>query len=134
MTRPSAFWSGWVLFAGVMMLLIGASDVLAGIAAIGSEEYFVRGEDRLLLADFTVWGWMLAGWGVLLCAVGLALLRGGAWARWPAVAIAGLNVLGHAAFMAFPVWNVMVMGLSVVVIFALTVRWEAAQADLEGPA
>lgn len=123
-----------MLFAGVMMLLIGAFNVLEGLAAIGSEEYFVRGEDRLLLADFTVWGWTLTGWGVVLCAVGLALMRGGGWARWPAVAITGLNAVGHAAFMAFPVWNVLVMGLSVVVIFALTVRWEAAQADLEGPA
>ena len=132
MSRSGAVWSGWILFAAVMMALIGSFNVLEGLAAIAADDFFVRAEGDLLVFSFTAWGWMILAWGVVLLAVGIALLTGKDWARWPAVAIAGVNALGHAAFMAFPIWNVLVIGLSVVVIFALTVRWDVAQADLDG--
>ncbi len=34
----AAFWSGWILFAGIMMLLIGAYNLLQGLAAIFSDD------------------------------------------------------------------------------------------------
>ncbi len=130
MGTRAAVWSGWITFAGIMMLLIGAFDLLAGLAAITSEDYFERGEGRLLVGDFALWGWVLVAWAAVLLAVGAALLRGIDWARWAAVVIVALNIIGHAAFMAFPVWNLLVIGLGAVVIYALTVRWGEAQADL----
>ena len=30
----AAFWSGWILFAGMLMLLIGDDNLLPGLAAI----------------------------------------------------------------------------------------------------
>ena len=42
----AAFWSGWILFAGIMMLLIGAFNVLQGLAAIFSDDYYVAKERR----------------------------------------------------------------------------------------
>ena len=30
----AAFWSGWILFAGMLMLLIGDDNLLLGLAAI----------------------------------------------------------------------------------------------------
>jgi hypothetical protein len=132
MARSGAAWSGWIMFAAVMMVLIGAFDVLIGLAAIFSDEYFVRAGDQLLLADFTAWGVAMLAWGALLILIGGSLMAGREWARWSAVLAVGLNAIGHAAFLAFPVWNVLIIGLSVVVIFALTVRWEDAQADMRG--
>ena len=41
----AAFWSGWILFAGIMMLLIGAFNVLQGLAAIFSDDYYVAKEE-----------------------------------------------------------------------------------------
>lgn len=134
MARSGAMWSGWIIFAGIMMVLIGLFDVLAGLAAITSEDYFERGEGRLLVGDFHLWGALLVAWGAVLLAVGAALLMGRAWSRWAAVAIVGANILGHAAFMAFPLWNLLVIALGAVVIYALTVRWDDAQADMSGPA
>lgn len=125
-----AVWSGWITFAGIMMLLIGAFDVLAGLAAVTSEDYFERSEGRLLVGNFALWGWVLVAWAVVLLAAGAALLRGREWARWAAVVVVALNIIGHAAFMAFPVWNLLVIALGAVVIYALTVRWDEAQADL----
>jgi hypothetical protein len=130
MSRSGAIWSGWIMFAGVMMMLMGAFNVLEGFAAIFSDDYFVRGDDQLLVLDFTTWGIIILAWGVLLGLIGGYLMAGREWARWAAVVVVAINALGHAGFMAFPIWNVLVIGLSVVVIFALTVRWDDAQADM----
>lgn len=132
MARSGAVWSGWIIFAGIMMLLIGLFDALAGIAAITSEDYFDRGEGRLLLGDFQLWGWLLVAWAVVLLTVGAALLKGREWSRWAAVVIVAINILGHAAFMAFPVWNLLVIVAGAVVLYALTVRWDDAQRDMAG--
>ena len=45
----------------------------------------------------------------------------------------GLNAVAQAAFLsAFPLWSILVVALCVLVIFALSARWDAAQADMAG--
>jgi hypothetical protein len=129
------FWSGWILFAGIMMVLIGAFNALQGLAAIFSDDYYVVTKDDLLVFDFTAWGWITLIWGVVLVLAGAGLVTGKEWSRWAAIVIVGLNMIAQAAFLsAFPLWGILIMGLSVLVIFALAARWDEAQADMSGPA
>jgi hypothetical protein len=129
----AAFWSGWILFAGIMMLLIGAFNVLQGLAAIFSDDYYVAKEEELLLFDFTAWGWIVGIWGIALLVVGWGLVSGKPWARWAGIVVAGGNAIAQAAFLsAFPFWSFIVIGMCVLVIFALAARWEEAQADMSG--
>ena len=85
----AAFWSGWILFAGIIMLLIGAYNVLQGLAAIFSDDYFTVSEDDLLVFDFTAWGWIMLIWGAVLLLVGYGLVTGKPWARWAGIVVAG---------------------------------------------
>lgn len=129
----AAFWSGWILFAGIMMLLIGAYNLLQGLAAIFSDDYFLVTEEDLLVFDFTAWGWIMLIWGVALVLSGFGLVTGKPWARWTGIAVVGLNAVAQAAFLsAFPLWSILVVGLCVLVIFALAARWDEAQADMAG--
>ena len=129
----AAFWSGWILFAGIMMMLIGAYNLLQGLAAIFSDDYFQVAEDELLVFDFTAWGWIMLIWGVVLLLAGFGLVTGKPWARWTGIAVVGLNAVAQAAFLsAFPLWSLLVVGLCVLVIFALAARWDEAQADMAG--
>jgi hypothetical protein len=129
----AAFWSGWILFAGIMMLLIGAYNVLQGLAAIFSDDYYVVKEDQLLVFDFTSWGWIILIWGIVLLLTGFGLVTGTPWSRWAGIVVAGVNVIVQAGFLrAFPVWSFIVIAMCVVAIFALSVRWNEAQADLSG--
>jgi hypothetical protein len=58
--REATGWVGWVFFAGVLMLMVGSFNVLAGIVALFNDEYYLVGESGLLVeADFTTWGWGL---------------------------------------------------------------------------
>ena len=70
-------WSGWIGFAGIVLLVIGALDVLQGFVAILEDEYVVATSKGLAIVDVTAWGWIALLWGVLLIFAGLGSSRGG---------------------------------------------------------
>jgi hypothetical protein len=130
--RPSDAWAGWVTFAVVILALIGTLNVIQGFIALFDDGYFVlRREEDLLLVEFTVWGVILLCWGGLLVGAALALASGRSWARWFAVVAAFVNVIAQIGFLsAYPLWAAILIALDVVVIFALTARWDEARAAM----
>ncbi len=127
-------WGSWIMFAALMMGLMGAYNALQGLAAVFADDYYVVNEDDLLILDFTVWGVVMVAWGIALLAGALALFRGRPWARWFALAVVGLNAVAQAGFLAaFPLWSTIVIGVSILVIFSLSVHWDDVQADLDSP-
>jgi hypothetical protein len=122
-----------VLFASLMLVIGGAFNVIEGLVALFKDGYFVVRENGLLVFDFTVWGWIMLLFGALMIVVGLALNGARGWARIVAVVLVGLNAVAQVAFMsASPVWSVLVIALDVLVIFALTARWDVAVAGMQG--
>ena len=121
-------WGGWIVFAGIVLLMIGAIDVLQGLVAIFEDEYVVETRRGLAIVDVTAWGWITLLWGVLIIFAGLGLLGGAGWARWLAIIGVGVNAIQQVAFMAnfpqaYPLWNILIVTLNVLVLFALTARW-----------
>jgi p-aminobenzoyl-glutamate transporter AbgT len=131
-TAPSDAWAGWVTFAAVILALLGTLNVIQGFLALFDDGYFaVRTEEQLLLVEFTAWGVILLIWGALLILAGLALAAGKGWARWFALAAVFVNVIAQIGFLpAYPLWSAIMIGLDVVVIFALTARWDEARAAM----
>jgi hypothetical protein len=130
--QPSEGWAGWVVFAAVMLCLVGSLNFVQGLIALFDDGYFVlRQEENLLLVEYSVWGVVLLLWGALLVAAGLALTRAKSWARWLAIGAAFANVVVQIGFLsAFPIFSAIMIGLDVLVIFALTVRWDEARAAM----
>src|SRR3954453_162026 len=65
-------WAGWVLFGGVMLILIGIVHVVQGIVALVNDDYYLVTKDGLVLnLDFTSWGWTHLVLGVLIGVVGV---------------------------------------------------------------
>jgi hypothetical protein len=119
--------AGWIGFAAIMMLIVGGLTFFEGLIAIVRDEYYVVTGDAVLVFDLTTWGWIMLFWGVLLFLAGAGLYAGAGWARWFAVILASLNVLGQLGFVGgaqYPLWTLTVIALNIVVIFALTARWE----------
>jgi hypothetical protein len=129
---PSDAWAGWVTFAAVMLTLIGTLTLIQGFLALFDDGYFVvRREEDLLLVEFTAWGVIMLVWGALLLGAGLSLAAGKGWARWFAVFAAFVSVIAQIGFLpAYPVWSAIMILLAVLVIFALTARWDEAQAAM----
>jgi hypothetical protein len=117
-------WAAWVVFAGVLLVLIGLFSVMEGVTAlVGDDFYVVRPEGLLVAADYTVWGWVHVVLGVVGIVTGAGLMRGNRVARVVAVVYAAVSALVHLAFLpAYPIWSALVIAFDVVVIYAVTVH------------
>jgi hypothetical protein len=114
-------WIGWVFFAGFMLVLTGVFQAIDGVVALVKDDYYrVRPSGLVVNVDYTAWGWTHLVMGVLLVLVGAALVRGQTWARVVAIILAILSAIVNFAFMpAYPIWSILVIGLDVLVIYAL---------------
>ena len=126
MATSSRAWSGWIGFAGLVLLVIGSIDFFEGLIAVIRDNYYVAAPNQIIVFDTTTWGWITMIIGVLLVLVGLGLVSGAGWARWTAIVLLVLNLLEQLAWLgntSSPVWALTVIALEIVVLYALTVRW-----------
>ncbi|NUU20974.1 MAG: hypothetical protein HOV68_05580 [Streptomycetaceae bacterium] len=121
-------WSGWVAFAAFVLLTLGILNLMMGLTALLEDGYFVTDSGDLLVWSYTTWGVIMLCFAGVQLAVGMGLLAGQTWARYTAVGLAMLNIIGQIGFLAaHPVWSTIVIALDLVVLYALTARWEQAQ-------
>jgi hypothetical protein len=121
-------WSGWVTFAALMLVLLGAVNGFQGFLALFDDGYFVAGSDQLVLVNYDVYGAFLLLWGAILMIVGAGLNARKEWARWTAIVVVMLDVLLQVGFLpSMPLLAIGLIALDVFVLFALTARWEQAQ-------
>ena len=110
---------GWVLFAAIMMGLLGVWNVFEGIAGISSAHVFVA-DAHYVFSDLRTWGWIVLILGVFQIIASMLLLSGSEIARWFGIAVAGVNALGQLAFVpAYPVWGFLMFSVDVLIIYAL---------------
>jgi hypothetical protein len=117
-------WTGWIVFAGTMMIVVGIIHIFQGLVALFNDDYYLVAKSGLTIhLDYTGWGWTHVILGVLVAAAGLGLYSGRMVARIVGVAIAVLSLLVNFAFIAaYPFWSTIVIAVDVFVIFALTVH------------
>jgi hypothetical protein len=114
-------WGGWIIFAAVMLIIVGALNAMHGLVAIFNDEWVVWTNQGDLYFDLTTWGWIHLGLGIAVVVAGFGLLTGNVVARAVAVAIAGLSIIANFLYMpAYPVWALIVIAIDVFVIYALT--------------
>ncbi|TDB98106.1 hypothetical protein [Actinomadura sp. 7K534] len=113
--------SGWLTFAGTIALVVGTFNIIAGLVALLDDEYYLVGQNQILIFDYTTWGWFWLALGIVQVAVGAGIVAGRMWARVVGVIGAVLAAIGHLAFLqAFPIWSVLTIALCVLLIYALT--------------
>src|SRR5437764_1917313 len=105
---------GLVLFAGVLLLVSGFWNLIYGIAAIANSHVFVANA-HYVFGDLRVWGWVVLILGVLQVLAAIGVLAGNQAARWFAVVVIGLNLIGQMFFIpAYPFWALMIIAVDVV--------------------
>jgi hypothetical protein len=124
MSADASGWVGWILFAAVILVLVGAFHVIQGFVALFKDDYFLVGSSGLVLnVDYTAWGWIHIVGGVIAVAAGLALFRGKMWARVLGTVVACVSAVVNVGFLAaYPVWSITVIAMDVAIIMALTVH------------
>ena len=125
--------AGWIGFAAIVLVIVGGIDFFQGLIAVFEDEYFVPTQSGFLVFDLTGWGWTMMIWGVLLVLAGLGLAAGQGWARWFAIVVVSLNFIAQLGFLGntqYPLWSLTGIALSIIVLYALTVRWSESQAEV----
>jgi hypothetical protein len=110
---------GLVLFASVLLLLIGCFNLIYGIAAIADSHVFVANA-HYVFGSLHSWGWstLILGAAQILAA-GL-ILTTNQLARWFGVVVLGLNAIDQMFFIpAYPVWSLTIIAMDLVALYGL---------------
>ena len=104
---------GLILFAAVLLFVVGFFNIIYGIAAIANSHVFVA--DAHYVFANRAWGWITLIIGVLLLIAAGGVLAGNQLARWFAVAVVGLNAIDMMFFIpAYPFWALTIIAVDVV--------------------
>jgi hypothetical protein len=122
-TRASG-WVGWVVFSGILMVMLGMFHALMGVVALFNDEYFLVARNGLVLSlDYTTWGWVHLIIGLAAVAAGFGVLVAHLWARVIGIILAMVSAVTNIVFIAAsPVWSTIVIVMDVLIIYALSVH------------
>ena len=110
---------GLLVFAAVLLLVVGFFNMLYGIAAIANSHVFVANA-HYVIGDLRAWGWVTLIISVLQLVAAGGILAGNQLARWFAVAVVGLNAIAMMFFIpAYPFWALVIIAADVVALYGL---------------
>ena len=115
--------SGWLTYAGVMLIIVGFLDVINGLWALDRADTRVN---TLLYADkLGGWGWFYLILGIVLVLTGIGIFYAAQWARWLGIILASISIVANALwFFTFPVQSLILMFLASLVVYGLVVYGE----------
>ena len=117
--------AGRVVFAGFVLLLVGAINIIYGIGALDDANVFVN-DTRLVFDDLNTLGWVLIILGLIQLTGGFSLLAGNVYGRVIGIIAGSLGAL-HALLSvggAHPWWSLGVFVLCVYVVYGIFVYGE----------
>jgi hypothetical protein len=119
---PVSGWAaGGLAFAACVLTLIGAFQVVAGLAAIFKDDFFVVSENYAFDLDVSAWGWIHLLLGIVLLVTGWGLFTRATWAGVTAIFLAMLSAVVNFFFIPYyPFWSVLIIALDIWVIWSLT--------------
>ena len=111
---------GLVLFASILLVVVGCFNVIYGIAAIANSHVFVANA-HYVFANLRTGGWITLIIGILQLVAAAGVLAGNQAARWFAVIVIGLNAIDMMLFIpAYPFWALTIIAMDVVALYGLS--------------
>ena len=114
--------AGRVVFAAVMLLIVGSLNVIYGIGALDDANFFVN-DTRFILDNLNTLGWVLIILGVLQLTGGFSLLAGNTFGR--VLGIIGGSLGAISALLSigghYPWWSLAIFALCVYVVHGIVV-------------
>jgi hypothetical protein len=120
--KATSGWAvGFIMFAAIMMIMVGVFQALQGIIAIFENEFYLATRNYTFQFDATTWGWIHLLLGLLVAFAGWGLLSGRTWARLLAITLAALSATANFLFIPYyPFWSLLLVTLNILVIWAIT--------------
>ena len=119
--RETSGWAvGFILFAAIMMIMVGVFQALQGLIAIFENEFYVATRNYLFQFDATTWGWIHLILGLIVAFAGWGLLSGRTWARVVAITLAVLSAIANFLWLPYyPFWSMLIIALNIFIIWAV---------------
>jgi len=115
--------SGWKMFAGIMLLVVGFLNAFDGLVAITQANYIRRNTGGVLPITNNVktWGWIALIIGVIIILAAFGVLSGATWARIVGIFVASVNLVFQFAYLGhYPFWSFTVIVIDILIIYGLS--------------
>ena len=113
-------YSGWVIFAAVMLIIAGVLNVIWGIAAIADSKFFIQ-DQKYIRSNLNLWGWITLIIGALQLLAGFSLWSGNLYGRVMAILFASLSALAALlSIPAYPFWSLAIFALDIIIIYPVS--------------
>ena len=111
--------AGWVMFAGIMILIVAVLNIIYGIAAIDGSKFFIE-DEKFILSDLNTWGWIVLIIGVLQLFAGFSIWAGGEYGRWIGIITASVSAIGALLTIpGYPFWSLAIFAIDILIIYGL---------------
>lgn len=128
-TEPTG-WTGWISFAGVMLIIAGTLGVIFGIIAAVNDNWVVFTNRNAVQVDLSTWGWIHIIVGAIVLLAGFGVFTGNILARIIGVLVALVSLIANFLWLpVYPIWAVIIITIDVLVIWALTAHGREMRYD-----
>ena len=115
--------SGWIGFAGIMLIIVGALDIVNGLNALDHKDTAgAQIANQLMYASVETWGWIMLIWGILVLLAGFLVFGRSQFGRWIGIIAASIAMIVNMTWVfAFPIAALIEVFLAALVLYALIV-------------
>ncbi len=117
--------AGRVVFAAIMLMLVGFLNIIYGIGALDDANYFVN-DTRFILTNLNTLGWVLIILGIIQLTAGFSLMSGNAYGRVLGIIGGSLGAIGALFSIggANPWWSLVIFALCIYIVHGIIVFGE----------
>ena len=111
--------TGWLVFSGIMLILLGFGGILDGIWALDNDKQPV--DTFLFENDLGTWGVIYLVGGIIVALAGFAVMARAQWARYLGIFVAAVYVIVRLPWIfSYPEQTLLAVILGVLVLYGLS--------------
>ena len=117
--------AGRVVFAAILLLLVGTLNIIYGIGAIADANFYAN-DTRYILTNLNALGWLLIVVGLIQLTGGFSLLSGNPYGRLIGIVAGSIGAIDALLSMgnSHPWWNLAIFALCVWIVYGILVFGE----------
>jgi tetrahydromethanopterin S-methyltransferase subunit C len=121
--------TGRVVFAAILLLLVGTLNIIYGIGAISDANFYLN-DTRYIFTNLHAMGWFLLIVGVIQLTGGFSLISGNPYGRFIGIVAGSLGAIDALLSMGqnHPFWSLAIFALCVWVVYGIVVYGEEERA------
>lgn len=113
---------GLILFAGIMLILMGIMDFFQGWWALRVANQGLPLNTPFYAGDFSAWAFIYMMAGIVVVLAGFAVFSRQEWGRWVGIIVAGMAAITNMWWIfAYPFTALVAVIIDVVIVYALVV-------------